>query len=401
MSVRPVFFLHIPKTAGTALAQFFEHRFPVGTIQWVNNGAAVRERPELLEGARLVTGHVGYRFARLFRQRPIILTFLREPVDRAISNFYFYRQLGDHGLSEFGVERAYHRAAELSLREFMEQEPRAARYILGNAQTRMLAGEDLPEPSRAALEDAKRNLAACEFVGLTERMPESMTLLCRTMDWPTTDVLPAVNRTEGRPARDALDAPTLAMLHEWTALDRELYQFAEGLFEQRLSGGRVVGPASGPLPDSAALTFDQEVPGYGWLKREWTGRDWLCWLEREAWLEFRLAPRRDLRLRFLVWFVHPRQRAGVAVEANGQPLALRSRTTSEGIEFVADVPRSVPRGADGVLKLTFRARESLRPCDVTPGSPDERRLGLALLRVEVAPRQKGYAFLRALLAQRG
>src|SRR5438309_587566 len=120
MSERPVFFLHIPKTAGTALARFFEHRFPAGSIRWVNNGAAERERPELLDGARLVIGHVGYRFTRLFRQRPVVLTFLRDPVERAVSNYFFYRQVGVGGMTEYGVEPVYHRTTELSLREFME-----------------------------------------------------------------------------------------------------------------------------------------------------------------------------------------------------------------------------------------------------------------------------------------
>jgi hypothetical protein len=385
--VRPVFFLHIPKTAGSALGSFLQHRFPVGSIHWVGTGAAERERPSLLHGPRLVAGHVGFEMVGLFAERPRIITFFRNPLDRAISNFYFYRQLGSEGLARYGVGPAFHRVADLSIRKFMEQEPVAAHSILGNAQTRMLAGEHGAEPSSASLEKARQNLAECEFIGLTERIPESMSLLCRTMGWPPTDTLPQVNVTDGRPSCDELDLHTRQLLWEWTRLDQELYSFAESLFDRRLCA--IDAASSFPphlLPRSALLTFDQAIPGHGWLPREETKRGWLCWLEKKASLEFRVAPARAMTLRFLAWFVHPMQRKRLSVDLNGRPLVLRSRPTPDGIEFEADVPQQqVPLSAV-LLHFDFRTSESLRPCDIIPGSTDSRRLGAALLRVELTPR---------------
>jgi hypothetical protein len=386
-AVPPVFFLHIPKTAGSALGQFLHHRFPEGSIHWVSTGAAEREDPSLLRGPRLVTGHVGFEVVPLFPERPRILTFLRDPVERAISNFYFYRQLGIEGMTRHGVGLAYRRVVDLSIREFMEHDPQAAHFILGNAQTRMLAGEHGSEPSLASLDAARKNLAECDFLGLIERIPESMSLLCRTMSWPETDTLPRANATECRPACEELDPSTLHLLQEWTRLDQALYRFAESLFERRL---RAVDPSSSttdhPLPRSAVLTFEQAIPGYGWLPRERTKHGWLCWLENEASLEFRIVPAQAVTLRFLAWFVHPRQHKRLSVTINGRPLVLHSRSTPDGFAFEADVPLQQVQRADCLLKLVFQTSEGLRPCDILRGSTDSRRLGAALLRVDLTPR---------------
>ena len=96
---------------------------------------------------------------------------LREPVDRALSSYHFFRQHGVEALRRMGAGRAAERAAELPLAEFLRAEPDAARHHLGNLQTAMFSFPPMEQaypdvsPDAADLEAARCNLAECAVVG--------------------------------------------------------------------------------------------------------------------------------------------------------------------------------------------------------------------------------------------
>ncbi len=84
------------------------------------------------------------------------------------------------------------------------------------------------------LSKAKHRLTLCEFVGITERFTESVGLLCSTFGWKVPTDIPFLNASSP-PMRqnESLSSQTRADLQTCTALDAELYKFANEIFEQR------------------------------------------------------------------------------------------------------------------------------------------------------------------------
>src|SRR4051812_13345258 len=95
---RPLFFMHIPKTAGTSVGQMLWER-----VAPDRRAHVVFRKSDPLPAAAaepdrndLVWGHLPFAFMRRFADPPLILTFLRDPIERAISAFYFLRSVALH-----------------------------------------------------------------------------------------------------------------------------------------------------------------------------------------------------------------------------------------------------------------------------------------------------------------
>lgn len=385
---RPLFYLHIPKCGGTSVNTLIRRAFPADGVRWLEY------HPTKLSDNRIglgrhpcYSGHVVYRFRDLLPPATEVATFLRDPVDRAVSAFYFFRSLGRQVLSEHQVTPGLERCCDLSLAEFLRAEPHAARVNLGNVQSWMLSQPEMYHVppwrtlTRADLDEAKRNLEQAAFVGLTDRLGESVRVLCQTCDWPPPDAIPHENRTTARPGVDAVDAATRSALEDLTALDAELYRLGQGLFADALRHARL--PVLPPAANRAVVTFDGPIPGSGWFDREPYPGGHFCWTRRAAWLEFRLAGTGDLAVGIeVLGAVVPAQIERLEAAVNGRPIALaRSRTGAvDRFEGRADPGPTT----DGRYRVELRVPRAVRPCDVLPGSTDPRELGVAVSRVEVS-----------------
>lgn len=238
-------FEHIPKTAGSTFRRLLRRRYGSGLFI---EGARFERRPELdllrkriLEGRppRAISSHFGYGFHELLPGdlRYTHFTFLRDPVKRTISHYYYALERG-------GVEPG------TSLREFCEAEESLVYPLRAwNFQTTFLSGlrvratlAENPRPPR--LEDhnedllaaAMRNLDAFPSLGLVERFEESLLLFGRTFGWPLHALcFVSLNRGKGRPARLELTDEDRAVLQKVNRLDAELYQHARERFEQLLA----------------------------------------------------------------------------------------------------------------------------------------------------------------------
>jgi len=255
---RLIGFMHIPKTAGTTLnamlaEQFLpEQRYEVMMrgMNWRVPGRRLLARPLIsfsklrrLRAAlatrrdvRLLHGHFDLSIRGLFPGDIRLFTFLRDPLERAISHYFHYRRRSDDAIHP------------LAMRSSLVEWVRARGLVeMDNGQTRRLAGMmnvRCGALTRAALELAKSNLAKFAVVGLTERFDESLLLLHRAFGWPLRRLRPC-NVGANRPGRDAFGGDVRTAIVEHNALDVELYGFARELLERALrSRPASVAPAS-------------------------------------------------------------------------------------------------------------------------------------------------------------
>lgn len=211
-------FVHIRKTAGTTLRRIIRRQHPRGTVWESDNETPPRLSPEMFARMRVLQGHFPFGIhARL--PRPVsYLTLLRDPIDRALSVYYFARRRPR--------SRFHDLAHRLPVDEFFV----AAGPGLVDDQTRFLSGcpaDPGPGDVAAALRNLEERFTA---FGVDERFDESLLLFRRRLGWGSVRYR-RENVTRDRPRPGDLPANTVRALGRIHALDVELYARASERFE--------------------------------------------------------------------------------------------------------------------------------------------------------------------------
>jgi hypothetical protein len=275
--------LHIPKTAGMTLARILLRHYGDGLVGGggEDRGAPPgRRSPNVFSrfehvdarlrsiasspGVRALSGHITFGLAARLPRDARYVTVLREPVERTLSQYFFFvrppaKRVGRAGAG-FVPPWLPYPPPTLTLEECLTERG----YIPDNLQTRMLCGlvspyDPLPP---GALEQAKRNLAErFAFVGTTERFDEFLALLDLELSWPTV-ALRRSNVNPDRPHRADLAPEVVALVEERNALDLELHAFASELLAARLAD-------AGPELDREVEVIRRADRGRPPLDRSW------------------------------------------------------------------------------------------------------------------------------------
>jgi len=145
------------------------------------------------------------------------ITFLREPIKRLMSNWWYIRTHNTH--------RHYKEAlAAKNVVDFydMQVEPWGE-----NGMTKMLAGVDprtvpLGAPCPALLAKALQNLSGFTFVGDTAQMEKSLVILRQTLNWNTIPFCPSKqNMSQNKPE---LTEEDIKGLKKYVSEDEMLYK---------------------------------------------------------------------------------------------------------------------------------------------------------------------------------
>jgi hypothetical protein len=220
--------LHVPKTAGTALRvaimegakqklRMFPH-YDETRISHAN-----------LEEFDFFSGHFGFATAQKLGGKWV--TVLRNPFDRFISVYFFWRQLHERGVE---VSRNTELAARYSLEEFtnLRDEIGLAEEFSNRVTWQLAYGSTLTQRHNFRLtcdtEDeilkiAQKNLGRFHVIGVQERMPEMVKMMRAelNLDIP----LRKINVTAKRP--EMFDVPMRVMnkIYEWIYMDVQLYYY--------------------------------------------------------------------------------------------------------------------------------------------------------------------------------
>ena len=406
-----LYFLHIPKTAGRSVAAMLSEHFPLGEIFPCDTLPQILARPPSeLERWRLYCGHFGKYLTTVLGRRPVLTTFVRDPIARSISHYrdmklredvWLYEWVNNHSFDEFVLDEV-------------------ASVELVNLQTRYLALDDIEEDyfgySRDRLTDprllhrkyadtflldrALETLENAAFVGVQERFDESLQLLAATFGWRMPAHAPRLNVAREPFDMSGISPAAMERLEEITSLDRELYRVATERFSsiagQITREHRERAYADAMLGrerlGSVKLGFEQGFEGEGWLPREqgpdgvirrWTGPGTVASMD----LPLRTDGR--LRLRFLAGAQAAEVLAGVRVVVNGVGAPLSSWRVADApgakVVFDAVLAPEVLRLNGAYTRLEFHVPRTVTPAEEIRGSTDQRSLGLFFHWLEIVP----------------
>jgi hypothetical protein len=253
-------FVHIPRTGGGTLSSAISKNYAPqrGAGNFQKGPDETRKRLENIAGKpgqwKAIGDHVPYGvYVRYLPGDTRYITVLRDPVDRVLSHYHFHARAGEgdrpgagarklraiwemflnnERLEREGGDREDPIVLDPDAEYTLEEGLRRKIAIYDNFMTRFLwGGESLyGELPPAALERAKENLASFWFVGLSERLDDSIILLGRRLG---VGLMPYWLRhvSQQRPSLDETAEELRALIAEHNALDVELYRFARRLFE--------------------------------------------------------------------------------------------------------------------------------------------------------------------------
>ena len=235
-------FLHIPKTAGSSFTHILKSLYDENQIFHRMDGD---ELIDLLntgkDDYRLYIGHYSYNVVSLFRQRPRLLTFLREPRERMISHYYYYQAQSDEAIAAMADRDKYlvEMTRQYNFMDFISLESPEIEQGFANVHTRQLAhstSDAVPQVEadrQALLTAAISHLNTVDFIGIVEKFDASLQLF-RQLFGLTTDIEPVSLNVNRSSRTDSAEIEIFASNHiarRRVELDLQLYEAGNKLFE--------------------------------------------------------------------------------------------------------------------------------------------------------------------------
>lgn len=229
---RTILFEHIPKTAGSTF-NFILNRYylSVFQIKLIEPLKSIEEFKKLNEprqkGFDLIHGHCALE-VESFLENPILITFLRDPVNQFLSQYYFIKGKKRH---------VYHEEVSrlASIADYIHY---AKRNFQDNLQCRLLAKDQSWIESKNDVVDMDKlfsraldQLKQFDLVLLTEYFDESLMLARQKLGWKKWPYYFRINKTPHKPSPQAIDSAVIRQIETLQKYDCMLYEYARQRFE--------------------------------------------------------------------------------------------------------------------------------------------------------------------------
>jgi hypothetical protein len=206
-----LFFMHIPKTAGTTLHSILFKQYQIGIETYSTYPFNEIPYGGLDEKVKCVIGHNQFGFHKNLNKPFRYFTLLRNPVDRVISDYYYsliYHKLSFESYLMLGYDYKDYNPNEMQVR-----------YATGN--------------NSLNLELAIKNLEAhFPVVGITERFSESVFMMKQQFGWEDISYQKD-NINIKRPVQQE-SASIIQEIKEKNQLDIQLYNWAVNRLNQQI-----------------------------------------------------------------------------------------------------------------------------------------------------------------------
>lgn len=389
-----LYFIHVPKCAGTSFISYIDERYVNDEIIATHYDLQMLKEQitdEQLASYRFIRGHLPYdMIVPRLNKPPRIITFLREPVVRLVSNFQMRQRVSDP------LHRLQSTLQSLTLDEFLARKDLMA--VFANRATRLIGGTTIDRNGVEVpnIDLAKERLLQFEFVGIVEKYHDSLNLFSYVFDFPQIQSIRLLNVSPDREKRNQIHQSTLDRVTETEWADIQLYNFGREYFDW-LYNKMIVELAKGveyPPPQKvSAIEFDFSLvdPGMGWHVAErhpqygvvrWSGPETI------SHLRFAVKPDRDQILKFdVLQSIAPDILDSLTVKVNGVTISLDKLQdkSTRYVHFVGRIPRGVLSLADGWTSLQFEVNRTVSPKDVDIQSRDTRPLGLCYHHLSLIP----------------
>lgn len=223
---RQLYYLHFPKTAGTAFAQ---HLVPV-----LGNRLSLADW-KTLEGEDVsqyswIHGHMYYEQIERVVKNPILMTMLRHPIERIYSLYRFHGRRPN--------DTMYDLANSISFHEFVEKRIGSQVYVSmlsdqienDGSNFKVITGYK----GRERLDIALERLERFDVIGITEYFDYSLLMLAAELNiepfWQTSRANSAPTPT----LREDIPDETIKLIRQVAAADIEIYDRAVELFKSRI-----------------------------------------------------------------------------------------------------------------------------------------------------------------------
>ena len=252
-------FLHVPKSGGSSVISALTTALGPGALFHANE-SRYQQGPlsPLLARYPIVAGHFSFaQISDVLLDDTFFSTFLREPVDRVLSHYYYYRS------QDAARERDERVAAaqDLELEPFVEQlSDRPSPW--SNWQTFLFSGAtNAEQPAADLLPAAIRNLERMDFVGVHDDLDEGFQRLCELRGWPVEPQVTRVNVTSHRLHRGQIPAAVLARLQELNDCDTTLFARARQIWAEAKAGRSTTRPSSASSAAAGASSLSRQEQG--------------------------------------------------------------------------------------------------------------------------------------------
>jgi hypothetical protein len=231
--VSPLFFLHIPKTAGTTLNSILDANFAPGSILDIYT----EEQHQAVQGMTynrlaeydLVRGHIFVQDYDEILDGPVpmrMFTFLRDPVERVISEFFFLKRWPKSHLYKYLNEN------KVTLIDYVTSDIGVLRRRGSNNMTNSLSGTK-GRSIGERFEMAWRHLAKrFVFFGLLERFDESLLMLGKTVG--LNETFYERQNVRAMAVDRVVTQAEIDVIAEYNRLDVRLYEAAAREFDSRV-----------------------------------------------------------------------------------------------------------------------------------------------------------------------
>lgn len=238
-----LFFLHIPKTAGSTLHKIIERQYSsdeVFTIHGVNPQKHIDEfkkwTPLDKNRIKVVKGHMNFGLHESIGKPATYITMLRHPIDRAISTYYYVLRSPSHHLHEYVTSK------RISLKDFVCD---GLFTDMDNGQTRRISGVSVGQFSGykevkfgecypELLEQAKHNIDRYfAVIGIQEKFDESLLMMKKKMNWKNCYYVKQ-NVSSIRVKQQEISEDYYYAIAQFNDLDMKLYEFVKKKIEQEI-----------------------------------------------------------------------------------------------------------------------------------------------------------------------